>query len=168
MLLRILLLFLVFLMTLPGLARTEENRISIRGSNLDIPRFVTIKTNKANMRTGPGRDNPIKWEYRRRGLPMKVVGEFDVWREVEDHEGGRGWMHRQTLSGKRMALVINSMEEIRQDDNLEARVIAVAEKGILTELGQCRGQWCQISIKGVDGWIRKSAIWGVLEEEKLE
>ena len=151
-----------------GVAVAEENRISIRGSNLEIPRFVTLKTNKANMRAGPGMDYPIKFEYRRRGLPLKVVAEFDIWREVVDHEGVRGWMHRQTLSGRRMALITSSMEKIRRYDDPEARVIAVAEDGVLAELNQCRGQWCRISTGGVDGWIRRNAIWGMLEGEKLE
>lgn len=166
--LRVLPVFLALVVLLSGIARAEENRISIKGSNLEIPRFVTLKTNKANMRAGPGMDYPIKWEYHRRGLPLKVVGEFDIWREVVDHDGTTGWMHRQTLSGKRMALITSSMEKIRQYDNPEARVIAVAEKGVLAELNQCRGLWCRINASGMDGWIRKNAIWGLLEGERLD
>ena len=114
---------LLLILLLSGVARAEENRISIKGSNLEIPRFVTLKTNEANMRAGPGMEYPIKWEYRRRGLPLKVIGEFDIWRKVEDHQGETGWMHKQTLSGRRMVLVTTSMEKIRKYDDIEARVV---------------------------------------------
>lgn len=168
MLKRVLLSFPLLFLVLAGVASAQDNRISIRGSDLEIPRFVTLKTNKANMRAGPGKDYPIKFEYRRRGLPLKVVGEFDVWREVVDHDGVRGWMHRQTLSGKRMALVTAGMEKIRRSNDAGANVIAIAEEGVLAELNQCRGQWCRIAVDGVNGWIRRNAIWGTLEGEKLE
>ena len=139
---------LLLILLLSGVARAEENRISIKGSNLEIPRFVTLKTNEANMRAGPGMEYPIKWEYRRRGLPLKVIGEFDIWRKVEDHQGETGWMHKQTLSGRRMVLVTTSMEKIRKYDDIEARVVAIAETGVLAELNQCRGQWCRINATG--------------------
>ena len=168
MLNRLSLIFLTLILMLASPAFAEDNRISIRGSNLDIPRFVTLKTDKANMRAGPGLDYPIKFEYRRTGLPLKVVGEFDIWREVIDHEGTRGWMHRQTLSGRRMALITGNMEKIRRNDDHEARVLAVAEEGVLAEISRCRGQWCRIAVGEVDGWIRKNAIWGILEQETLE
>ncbi|MGC6485782.1 MAG: SH3 domain-containing protein [Candidatus Puniceispirillales bacterium] len=168
MLSRLLPVLLVLIMALPGVARAEENRISIRGSNLEIPRFVTLKTNKANMRSGPGMDYPIKWEYRRRGMPLKVVGEFDIWRKVVDPDGETGWLHKQTLSGKRMALVTGSMVKVRAYDDAQSRVVAVAEKGVLAELNGCRGQWCRINTDSVDGWIRRNAIWGLLEGERLE
>ena len=66
MLIRSMPFLLLLILLLPGIAVAEENRISIKGSNLEIPRFVTLKTDEANMRAGPGMEYPIKWEYRRR------------------------------------------------------------------------------------------------------
>lgn len=143
----------------------QENRISIRGSNLEIPRFVTLKTGLVNMRTGPGKNYPIKWQYQRRHLPMKVIGEFDVWRKVIDHEGVTGWMHVSTLSVKRMALIIDTTVKVHSDDAPDARVKAVAEKGALVELETCRGGWCKITAQDITGWVRRVSIWGLLEGE---
>ena len=86
------------------------------------------------MRTGPGKKYPIIWQYQRRHLPMKVIGEFDVWRKVVDHEGITGWMHVSTLSVKRMALIADTTVEIHTSDDPNSRVRAVAEKGVLVEL----------------------------------
>ena len=149
-------------------ASAQENRISIRGSNLEIPRFVTLKTNKVNMRSGPGRKHPIKWQYQRKGLPLKVIGEFDVWRKVIDHEGTDGWMHVSTLSIKRMALFTDTTVKIHKSNDEASRVIAVAEKGVVAELETCRGVWCKIQTPNLTGWVYRKSIWGLLEGELFE
>ncbi len=143
----------------------QESRISIRGTNLEIPRFITLKTNKVNMRSGPGYEYPIKWQYQRKGLPLKVIGEFDVWRKVADHEGTTGWMHVSTISIKRMALIIDTTAAFHLKDNNTSRVIAVAEKGVITELEYCRGDWCSVNADGLTGWVLRQAVWGLLEDE---
>ena len=42
-------------------------------SGLPVPRFVSIKPSKAYLRTGPGDQYPIAWEYVRAGLPVEVI-----------------------------------------------------------------------------------------------
>ena len=148
-------------------AHAQDNRISIRGSNLEIPRFVTLKASRVNMRAGPGKDYPIKWQYQRRGLPLKVVGEFDVWRKIEDHDGEEGWIHVNMLSIRRMALIMDTTVRIREEDNEASAVVAVAEQGVVMELQQCRGVWCQVSNDQVQGWLPRSSLWGLLEGEAL-
>ena len=151
-----------------GSAVAQENRISIRGSNLKIPRFVTLKSNRVNMRAGPGEEYPIQWEYQRRGLPLKVIGEFDVWRKVTDHEGIVGWMHVRTLSVKRMVLINNRTVKVHRRDKDESPVIAIAEQGVIAELETCRGTWCKIKIEAVSGWLNRRSLWGLLEGESFE
>lgn len=163
-----LLLVLITLILPFSPALAQENRISVRGSNLEIPRFVTLKTNTVNMRTGPGREYPILWEYKRRGLPLKVIAEFDTWRKVTDHEGTTGWMHVSTLSIKRIALVRDTTARIHDNPENQAQVLAVAERGVLLEIEQCQPQWCRISARNVKGWIARPSIWGVLDNEILD
>ena len=153
---------------LPGHAPAQENRASIRGSNLEIPRFVTLKASRANLRAGPGKDYPIKWQYQRVGLPLKVVGEFEIWRKVEDHEGVTGWMNVNMLTILRMALVNDSTVPIHSDDNEDSQVVAVAERGVILELKSCRGDWCRVAGDRVQGWIRRGTLWGLLEGEALD
>lgn len=151
-----------------GKASAQENRISIRGSNLEIPRFVTLKSNRVNMRTGPGKEYPIQWEYQRKGLPLKVIGEFDVWRKVTDHEGVVGWMHVRTLSIKKMVLVTDSTVKIHQRADDDAPVIAIAEKGVIAELATCKSEWCKIKSNDVSGWLYRKSLWGLLDGEIFE
>ncbi|MEQ9200383.1 MAG: hypothetical protein RLN80_10370, partial [Rhodospirillales bacterium] len=42
--------------------------VGVSSTGLPVPRFVTIRANQVNMRTGPGVRYPVDWEYRRAGL----------------------------------------------------------------------------------------------------
>ena len=59
------------------------------GSGLPVPRFVSLKSDRVNMRKGPGTDYPTAWVYRRAGLPLEVIKEFEGWRQVRDADGVR-------------------------------------------------------------------------------
>ena len=55
---------------------------------------------------GPGTDYPTAWVYRRAGLPLEVIKEFEGWRQVRDADGAAGWVLQSFLSGRRTALVL--------------------------------------------------------------
>ena len=120
------------------------------------------------MRSGPGVRYPIVWEYHRRGLPVKVIGEFDVWRQVEDHDGVSGWMHVQTLSVRRTVMVLDTTVKIHESGDEGASVIAVAERGVLLDLEACFEVWCKIAGDGVSGWLMRGSLWGLLEGEDFK
>ena len=166
--LRALAVVAALLITQAGPAAAQENRDSIRGTNLEIPRFVTLKASRANLRAGPGKDYPIKWQYRRVGLPLKVVGEFEIWRKVEDHEGETGWMSVNMLTIRRMALVNDTTVPIHSDDTENSPVLAVAERGVILELKSCGEDWCRLAGDGVQGWARRGSLWGLLDGEDLD
>ncbi|MBY0510362.1 MAG: hypothetical protein K2P94_09430, partial [Rhodospirillaceae bacterium] len=88
-------------------AGTENGKSDPKGAaaGLPIPRFVSLRTNPINLRTGPGVRYPVDWVYVRRHLPVEVIGEFDTWRQIRDPDGTEGWVHQQMLSGKRAAIV---------------------------------------------------------------
>jgi len=71
----------------PVIAETPAGRPAAVGSGLPVPRFVSLKSDRVNLRNGPGTDYPTGWVYRRAGLPLEVVKEFEGWRQVRDAEG---------------------------------------------------------------------------------
>ena len=75
-------------------------------TQLPLPRFVSLRSNEINLRTGPGSNYPIVWIYQRRGMPVEVVAEFESWRKIRDWQGTVGWVHQSMLDGRRGALVI--------------------------------------------------------------
>ena len=151
-----------------SVAADDTTKLTVRGSGLPVPRFGTLKFDEANLRTGPGREYPVLWQYRKVGLPLLVDAEFGIWRKVVDHEGTSGWIHGAGLSLKRMALVRAHMAEIHDDDDLDSPVIALAERNALVNLESCPRGWCRISTETVKGWIRRQALWGLLADESLK
>ena len=71
-------------------AHAQETKITVRGSGLPVPRYVTLKFDETNLRAGPGREYPVLWQYRTAGLPLLVNAEFGIWRKVVDHDGTAG------------------------------------------------------------------------------
>ena len=77
-------------------------------TGLQVPRFVSLKSDKVNVRTGPTKDHDVAWVYNRAALPVEVTAEFENWRRIRDWEGAEGWVYHSLLSGKRTALVAPS------------------------------------------------------------
>ena len=146
-------------------AQAQEARITIQGTGQPLPRFMTLKSDKVHMRTGPGMKYPITYLYQREGMPLKVVREFDVWREVVDLDGVKGWMHSSTLSLKRMAMVTASGVNVLENASASSTVVALAEKGAVVELLVCDTEWCRIESGRQRGWIQKRYLWGVFSDE---
>jgi SH3-like domain-containing protein len=146
-------------------ADANEARVTIQGTGQPLPRFMTLKSDKVHMRTGPGMKYPILYVYQKDGMPLRVVREFDVWREVVDLDGERGWMHSSTLSLKRMAMITASGVNVMESDAASAPVIALAEKGAVVELMVCGADWCRIESGRIRGWIQKRYLWGVFSDE---
>ncbi len=136
-------------------------------SGLPIPRFVSLSSDKANMRAGPGVRYPITWVYRRKGIPLMVMAEFEYWRKARDAEGTEGWMHGSLLRGRRTALLRGQISELRQSPNTEAPVTLRAEAGVVGRLLSCRGDWCQMVLNDVRAWLPRSNIFGALPNEEF-
>ena len=143
-------------------------------SGLPMPRFVSLKSDQVNMRSGPGTDYPTQWVYRRAGLPVEVLREFEGWRQVRDAEGATGWVLASLLSGRRTALVVPweakppaapPQVAIKDDNSERARDVAKVEAGVLANVRTCDGRWCEISIGEVRGYIEQKKLWGVYPSE---
>ena len=72
-----------------------------RVSGLPLPRFVSLKSNRVNVRRGPDKDHEVVWVYTRSALPVEITAEFDNWRRVRDQDGTEGWVYHSLLSGRR-------------------------------------------------------------------
>ena len=133
-----------------------------RETGLEVPRFVSLSSNKTNVRAGPGRRYPIKWIYQRQNLPVKVIAEFDTWRKIKDHEGIEGWVHQRMLSGRKWVFVIRENTIIRDGQRATARGVARLETGVIARLEECSVEWCLVEADSYKGWISKTDVWGVI------
>ena len=132
-----------------------------------LPRFVSLKADEVNVRTGPGMRYPIAWVFVREGLPVEVVAEYEIWRRIVDVEGAQGWVHRGMLSDRRSAIVLGDERNFYRRPDPDARVVLRAEAGVHGRLFGCREGWCEMQIAGLRGWTRRDHLWGVYPDEEI-
>ncbi len=141
----------------------------LRGSGLPIPRFVSIGADKAFVRSGPAPRYPIRWVYKKSGLPVEIIQEFDVWRKVRDSDGDEGWINKALLSDKRFVIIRgDGPVEMREGFTASARVMARMEPGVVARLQKCDSAWCSISAGGFQGWVERKSLWGVYPQESIQ
>ena len=129
-------------------------------SGFPVPRYVALKKSKTYGRTGPSRNHAIAWEYRRRGLPVIVVAETELWRKVRDYRGDESWVHKSMLTGERHVLVVRETA-LRKKSREASEVVAVAQAKTVLKLETCEDHYCRVQSRdGFEGWITRSAIWG--------
>ena len=160
--LRVFVLLAAMLCVAPAHARQDDPGTP---SGQEVPRFVTLKFDAANGRTGPSRAHPVAWRYVRVGLPVEVIAETPTWRRVRDPGGEVTWMHRQVLSGRRSVYTLADTPLHARAD-AEAPVEAVAEEGVILFLERCREGWCRVEAQGFRGWAQTETLWGVYAHER--
>ena len=153
----------------------EAYAASAGKTGLPLPRFVSLKSKRVNMRVGPGVEYQVAWMYVKPGLPMEIIQEYDNWRKVRDPEGNEGWILHSLLAGKRTAIIApwNKADtakrvEMRSSSESSASVKAEMEPGVVAVVDECTESWCRIEISGVAGVVDKNDIWGVYPDEELD
>lgn len=175
-------IFASFLAAIP-VATAEGNAgdpappVRSTGSGLPVPRYVSLKSDHVNMRNGPGTEYPTAWVYRRAGLPLEVIKEFEGWRQVRDADGATGWVLQSFLSGRRTALVLPwelkpdkpvPQVTIHANDNDSARAVVLIEAGVIANVHGCDSRWCDVSVDKYRGYIEQKKLWGVYAGEVVK
>ena len=146
-------------------------------SGLALPRFVSLKSDRVNLRAGPGTEYPASWVFRRAGLPLEVVKEFEGWREVRDAEGTTGWVLQSFLSGRRTALILPwdvkagaapPQVDVKSSDSTSSRTVAIVEAGVIANVHECDSAWCSVTIDAYRGYIEQKKLWGVYDGEVVK
>lgn len=147
---------------------SASDKPQIGPSGNPLPRFVSLRADKAYLRTGPGRQYPIDWVYKRQGLPLEVIDEHGPWRKVRDHEGVTGWMLVSLLSPRRMALIKGKERNLYHESDLKAPVALIVEPGVTARILKCQAIWCRLNVDGTKAWIERRHLWGVYRSEEID
>lgn len=150
---------------LAGAAPTERDDGT---SGLVVPRFVSIKPGKAFVRTGPGDQYPVAYVYVRKGLPVEVVKEYQIWRQVRDESAATGWINKSLLTGERTALVTRQVRTLYTRPDLSSPPVWRIEPGALVSVVLCEGEWCRVARDGKGGYILRNQLWGIYPNERIE
>ncbi|MEQ1697517.1 MAG: SH3 domain-containing protein [Hyphomicrobiaceae bacterium] len=166
-------------LTLPCVASAADPKApdAAAPGKLALPRFTSLKPSRANLRSGPGTEYPTVWVYRREGLPLEVIKEFEGWRQVRDADGASGWVLQSFLSGRRTALiepweakpgVTPPQIALLADDSEKAQLVAKVEAGVIANVLSCDGKWCWVGVDKYKGYVQQKKLWGVYEAEVLK
>ena len=136
-----------------------------KGTGLPVPRFATVRADETNVRTGPGSRYPIDWVFKRKGMPVEIVGEYENHRKIRDWQGAGGWVHQSLLTGKRFVIVTTANAPLRKTPASNAAEVARMEVEVVAQVKSCAGDWCRVQAGSHIGWIERRHVWGVYKGE---
>ncbi|HET9273995.1 MAG TPA: SH3 domain-containing protein [Methyloceanibacter sp.] len=140
---------------------------------LPVPRFVSLKSDKVNVRRGPSTDQAIVWVFSRAGLPVEIIAESENWRRVRDSEGADGWVFHSMLSARRTARVApwtkgEGSVPLYDSKSTGSRAVAALQAGVLGSVLSCDGEWCNMSVEDYSGYVQQDKLWGVYRGEDVK
>ena len=142
-------IILFFFLLNPSSVIAEENNY-----------FLSFKKDKVYVRYGPGKNYPIKYIYRKKFLPIKVIDKKDNFRRIIDHKKNSGWIHRIMLR-KLNSLIILEEKIVFKKNSKFSKPIVKLEKGRLVIIKKCEINWCRIKTGSYSGWIETKNLWGI-------
>ena len=122
-------------------------------------KFLSLKNNKVNVRYGPGKNHAIKYIYRKKNLPIKLIDKKDNWRRIVDLKNNSGWIHRSQLISSNSIILLEDKILFKKPSNF-SKPLARIEKGRLLVIKKCEDDWCIIRADDYTGWIRVKNVWG--------
>jgi len=141
-------------------------------TGLPLPRYVSLKSDRVNLRQGPNKDHATTWVYHRVGLPVEITAEFETWRRVRDSEGVEGWVLHSLLSGKRTALAAPwekaAFVPMYREASETAPLAAKLEPNVIVQVRKCDKTWCRVEVARREGFVRQDKLWGVYPGEVVD
>ncbi|WP_246135531.1 SH3 domain-containing protein [Pararhodospirillum oryzae] len=156
--------------TVHASAQQAAPQQEIAPSGLPLPRFVSLRSNEVNMRSGPGTRYPVIWIYRQRSLPVEIIAEYDNWRKVRDHEGAEGWIQQSMVVGYRTFITLGAVQVLRADPGPQGRPVARIGPNVVGRLHNCPAgsAYCRVEVADRQGWLPRAGLWGVYRDEVVD
>jgi SH3-like domain-containing protein len=153
-------------------ASIDTAPVQLGPSGFPIPRFLTLKSNKVNVRKGPSSDHDVAWVFQRKGMPIEVTAEFENWRKIRDADGSEGWILQQMLSGRRFALAPawnpDKPVALHDSESGTSATTAMLMPGAIAQIESCDGSWCFLTTDDYEGYAAQAELWGVYPGEVVD
>ena len=121
--------------------------------------YLILKNNEVNVRYGPGFDYPIKYVYKKKNLPIKVIDKKENFRRIIDFKKNSGWIHTSRLKKGKSLILLKDQILFSKPTRYSKPIIKIA-KGRLLLVKKCKKKWCKVKTKDYLGWIITNNIWG--------
>jgi len=123
-------------------------------------KFLSLKNNEVNLRQGPSYEYPIKFIYKKKYLPLKILDKSGNWIKIIDFENNSGWLHSTQVSKRKTAICKKKHSILYTKATIFSKPIAKLEIGRLVLINKCKKEWCKITSGNFEGWINKNFLWG--------
>ena len=121
--------------------------------------YLILKNNEVNVRYGPGFDYPVKYVYKKKNLPIKVIDKKENFRKIIDFKKNSGWIHSSQLKKGKSFIALEEQILFTNPTKYSKPLIKVA-KGRLLLVKKCKKEWCKVKTENYFGWIKTDNIWG--------
>jgi len=121
--------------------------------------YLILKYNEVNVRYGPGRDYPIKYIYKKKNLPVKVIDKKENFRKIIDFKKNSGWIHHTQLKKGKSFILLKDRILFTKPTKHSKPLLKIA-KGRLLLVKKCKKNWCRVKTENFLGWVETNEIWG--------
>ena len=121
--------------------------------------YLILKNNEVNVRYGPGFDYPIKYVYKKKNLPIKVIDKKENFRRIIDFKKNSGWIHTSQLKKGKSLILLKDQILFSKPTRYSKPIIKIS-KGRLLLVKKCKKKWCKVKTQDYLGWIIINNIWG--------
>jgi len=121
--------------------------------------YLILKNNEVNVRYGPGFDYPIKYVYKKKNLPIKVIDKKENFRRIIDFKKNSGWIHISQLKKGKSLILLKDQILFSKPTRYSKPIIKIS-KGRLLLVKKCKKKWCKVKTEDYLGWIITNNIWG--------
>jgi len=126
----------------------------------EIPeKYLSLKNNIVNVRYGPGFNYPIKYVYKKKYLPVKVIDQKENFRKIIDLKKNSGWIHISQLT-KQNSLIILENKILFKKPSIFSKPIIKLKEGRLLIITKCKYNWCKVKTEKYIGWLNAKNVWG--------
>ena len=132
--------------------------ISIASAN-ENDYYLILKNNKVNVRYGPGFNYQIKYIYKKKNLPIKVIDKKENFRKIIDFKKNSGWIHISQLKKGKSVILLKDQILFKKPTKYSKPLFKIA-KGRLLLVKKCKKKWCKVKTEDYLGWIITNNIWG--------
>ena len=121
--------------------------------------YLILKNNKVNVRYGPGFNYQVKYIYKKKNLPIKVIDKKENFRRIIDFKKNSGWIHISQLKKGKSFILLKDQILFSKPTKYSKPIIKIS-KGRLLLVKKCQKKWCKVKTEDYLGWIITNNIWG--------
>ena len=122
--------------------------------------YLILKNSEVNVRYGPGFDYPVKYIYKKKNLPVKIIDKKENFKKIIDFKKNSGWIHISQLKKGKSLILLKDQILFSKPTRYSKPIIKIS-KGRLLLVKKCKKNWCRVKTENFFGWIKTNETWGL-------